>query len=162
MKDILQRLINDNFSELTGLTVHASIPLPEKLVNEFIQSAMQGNKNITDCYVAIHMGNRVAVNLKTPLWPWPLNLKLKLEPFADFTAGAKIKGSLENFGLLGKLGAVLNALPQGITMQDDLITIDISSFLKTPEQRKWLMLIRSMEISTEEAKASIDIDIAVN
>jgi hypothetical protein len=162
MEETLQRLINDNFSELTGLTVHASIPLPGKLVNEFVQSAMQGNKNITDCYVAIHTGNRIVVNLKTPLWPWPLNLKLKLEPFVDFTTGAKIKVSLENFGLLGKLGAVLNALPQGITMQDDLITIDIPSFLKTPEQRKWLMLIRSMEISTEEAKASIDIDIAVN
>jgi hypothetical protein len=160
MEEILQRLVNDNFSELTGLTVHAAIPLPEKLVNEFIQSAIQENKNITDCYVAIHTGNRIVVNLKTPLWPWPLNLKLKLEPFVDFTRGVKVKVLLENFALLGKLGAVFNALPQGITMQDDLITIDVPSFLKTPEQRKWLMLIRSMEINTEEAKVNIDIHIA--
>jgi hypothetical protein len=161
MEEILQRVVDGNFSELTGLTVHASIPLPEKLVNEFVQSAVQGNKNLTDCYVAIHMGNRIVVNLKTPLWPWPLNLKLKLEPFVDFTAGAKIKASLENFALLGKLGAVFKAFPQGVTMHDDLITIDIPSFLKTIEQRKWLQLIKSMEISTEEAKMTIDIDIAV-
>jgi hypothetical protein len=161
MEDILQRVVDGNFSELTGLTVHASIPLPEKLVNEFIQSAVQGNKNISDCYAAIHTANRIAVNLKTPLWPWPLNLKLKLEPFVDFTAGTKINASLENFALLGKLGAVFNAFPPGVTMHDDLITIDILSFLKTTEQRKWLQLIKSMEISSEEAKMIIDIKIAI-
>lgn len=161
MEEILQRLIKDDFSELGGLTIHASLPLSEKLVNEFVQSAMQGNKNITDCYVAIHMGNKIVVNLRTPLWPWPLNLKLKIEPSVDFTTGAKINASLENFALLGKLGAVFNAFPQGITIQDDLITIDILSFIKTTEQRKWLQLIKFLEIQTEEAQMIIDIKIAV-
>lgn len=161
MEEILQRLRNGNFSELTGLTVHASISLAEGLVNEFVQSILQGNKNISDCYVAIHMGNRVVVNLKMPPWPWPLNLKLKFEPIVDFTAGQKINASLENFALLGKIGAVFNAFPQGITMQHDLITIDIPSFLRASQQRKWLQLIKSMAISTEEAKMIIDIDIAV-
>lgn len=161
MEEILQRLVNNKFSELTGLTVHSSIPVPEKLVNEFTQSALQGNKTITDCYIAIHRGNRIVVNLKTPLWPWPLNLKLKLDPFVDFTAGAKINASLENFALLGKLGAVFKAFPQGITIQNDLITIDILSFLRTAEQRKWLQLIRSMEISTEEARLIINVKIEI-
>lgn len=161
MDKIFQRLIEDNFSELVGLTVDASIPLSEHLVNEFVQSALQGNKNITDCYIAIHMGNKFAVNLKTPLWLWPINLKLRLAKSVDFTGDPKIRASLENFALLGKLGAVFKALPKGITVQNDQVMLDVQSFLKTPEQRKWLDLIKALEVSTEEAKVTFDIKIAV-
>src|SRR5688500_13297518 len=146
MDEILQRLIENNFSELAGLTVDASIPLSEHLVNEFVQSALQGNKNITDCYIAIHVGNRFVVNLKTPLWLWSINLKVLLEKSVDFSDGPRIRASLENFGLLGKLGAVFKALPKGVTIQDDQVTIDVESFLTTAEQGKWLALIKSMEI----------------
>jgi hypothetical protein len=161
MDKILQRLLEDNFSELAGLTVDASIPLSEQLVNEFVQSALQGNKNITDCYIAIHTGNRFAVNLKTPLWLWPLNLKVRLEKSVDFTSDPKIHASLENFALLGKLGAVFKALPKGITIQDDQVMIDVESFLATAEQRKLLDLIQSLEIRTEEASVTVDIKLEV-
>jgi hypothetical protein len=161
MNTILQRLIKDNFSELAGLTVDASIPLSEHLVNELIQSELQGNKNITECYVAIHSGNKITVNLQTVLWPWPVNLKLRVEPFVDVKNNQRIKASLENFVLLGKLGALFKAFPQGITTEDDQIILDLGHLLKTPEQRKWLTLIKSVEIRTEEAKMTIDIKITI-
>ncbi len=161
MEEILQRLLKDNFSELAGLTVDASIPLPEGLVNEFIGSALQGNKNITEIYIAIHSANKIAINLKTPLWPLPIQLKLRLEPSVDFTNGARIRASLENFALLGKVGAIFNAFPQGITLEDDQIIIEVQSFLKEPSQRHWLKLIHSMEITTEEARITFDIKAAV-
>jgi hypothetical protein len=161
MEEIIQRLFKDNFSELAGLTLDASVPLPEQLINEFVQSTLQGNKNITDCYVAIHSGNNLAINLKTPLWPWPVNLKLRLEPAVDFANGVRVSASLENFALLGKLGAIFKAFPEGITMEDGQIIIDVSSFLKEPGQRKWLSLIKSMNIKTEIAKVILDIRIEV-
>jgi hypothetical protein len=161
MNEILQRLIKDNFSELAGLTVDASIPLSEHLVNEFVQSSLQGNKNITEFYIAIHAGNKFAVNLKTPLWLWPINLKVRLEKSVDFTGAPKIRASLENYALLGKLGAVFKALPPGVTIQDDQVIIDVESFLTSTEQRKWLTLIESMEIKTEEARVIFDIKIEV-
>jgi hypothetical protein len=161
MEEIIQRLLKDNFSELRGLTVDASIPLPEQFVNEFVQSALQGNKNITEIYIAIHSANKIVINLKTPLWPLSIHLKLKLEPSMDFTNGAKIRAALENFALLGKIGATFNAFPQGVTMDNDQIIIDVQSFLSTPEQKKWLELIRSMEIKTEEARITFDVKVAV-
>jgi hypothetical protein len=161
MNEILQRLLKDNFSELAGLTVDASIPLPEGLVNEFVGSALQGNKNITEIYIAIHSANKIVISLKTPLWPLSIHLKLKLEPSVDFTNGAKIRALFENFALLGKLGAIFKAFPEGITMEGDQIMIDVQSFLKEPSQRKWLKLIHSMEITTEEAIITFDIKVAV-
>jgi hypothetical protein len=161
MEEIIQRLLKDNFSELAGLTMDASIPFPEGLINEFVQSVLQGNKNIKDLYIAIHSGNYVAVNLKTQLWPLPINLKLRLEPSVDFANGATVRASLENFVFLGKLGAIFKAFPPGITLEDDQIIVDIESFLKDPQQRRWLELIQSMQIRTEEAKAIMDIRVEV-
>lgn len=161
MEKILQRLIKDNFSELGGLTVQASIPLPEQLINEFIAEAVQGNKNITDCRVSIFSQNRVSIDLKTPLWPWPVNLKLRLEDEMNLGDSPSIKATLENHGLLGKLGSALKAFPEGINMKGDQLVIDIGSFLAGTEYEKMLDLIRSIHIMSESARIFLDVKIAV-
>jgi hypothetical protein len=159
MDGILQRLIESNFSDLGGLKVQASIPLPEHLINEFIAEVVRGNKNITDCRVSIFSQNRVSIDLKTPLWPWPVNLKLRLENTVDLSDSLKIIASLENHGLLGKLGSALNVLPDGIQMSDDQLIIDIGSFLAGTEYRKMLNFIQSIHIMTEAARIFLDVQI---
>jgi hypothetical protein len=161
MQEFLQRLIHDNFSELGGLTVQASIPLPEHLINEFITEAVQGNKNITDCRISIFSQNRVSIDLKTPLWPWPLNLKLRLENAVDLSDSLQIKASLENHGLLGKLGSALNAFPDGIQMSGDQLVIDIGSFLAGTKYEKMLDLIQSINITTESARIFLYVKVEV-
>jgi len=49
MEEIFRRIVEDNFSDLKGLTVDASIPVPGQLVNQIIAAALQGNKNIEYC-----------------------------------------------------------------------------------------------------------------
>ena len=61
MDEIFGRLIGNGFSELAGLTVDASIPVPEYIVNEMIESALRGNKNITACRMSIGRNNLVTV-----------------------------------------------------------------------------------------------------
>ena len=161
MDNIFRKLIDDNFSDLAGLTVNASIPLPEHLVNEVIASTLKGNKNINECRVSIHGQNKFSVKMKTSLWPWPINLKLKLDGSADFTGSPKIRAALENNVLLGKLGSLFSALPKGINIQGDQVIIDVRSFLSTPEQRKMLDLVKSVEVKTEEAKVIFDVKIEV-
>jgi hypothetical protein len=77
MDEIFRKLIDNNFSDLAGLTADASIPVPERIVNEIIKTALRGNKNIKNCRVSINSQNKISVNLKTPLWLWPINLKIK-------------------------------------------------------------------------------------
>ena len=161
MDKIFQRVIDNNFSDLAGLTADASIPVPEYIVNEIIEATLQGNKKIKNCRVSISGQNKVSVNLQTPLWLWPINLKLKLERSVDITSSPKIRALLENNVLLGKLGSLFKALPNGVNMQDDQITVDIRSFLDTPEQRKMLDLIKSIEVRTESGKVIFDIKIKV-
>ena len=159
MDAIIQRIIDSNFSELPGLQVNAIVPVPERLVNEFLETALEGNKNVESCRASIGGQNRVSLNLKSPLWPWPVNLKLKLFREVDFSGSPKVRAFLENNVLLGRLGALLKVLPEGILLYKDQVSLDIGTFLQTPEQKRYLALIKSMEISTEEGKLVIDMKI---
>ena len=161
MDEIFRKLIDNNFSDLVGLTIDASIPMPEHIVNEIIEAALWGNKNINACRVSIGGQNKVSLNLKTPLWLWPINMKLKLERWVDITGSPKIRASLENNIFLGKLGALFKALPEGVNIYGDQVIVDVQSFLETPEQRKMLDLIKSVEVRTEPAKMIFDIKIKV-
>ena len=161
MDEIFRKLIDNNFSDLVGLTIDASIPVPDHIVNEIIEAALWGNKNIYACRVSIGGQNKVSLNLKTPLWLWPINMKLKLERWVDITGSPKIRASLENNVFLGKLGALFKALPEGVNIYGDQVIVDVQSFLETPEQRKMLDLIKSVEVRTEPAKMIFDIKIKV-
>jgi len=162
MDEIFKKLIDNKFSDLKGLTVHASIPGPQQLINEIIKAALQENKNIEYCRVSIGGQNRVSVKLKTTMLPWPLDLKLKLFKLVDLARSPRIRASLENNLLLGKLGSFFNALPKGINLYGNQVVLDIGYFLRTPEQRRILDLIKSAEINTEEGKVILDVKIRVD
>ena len=161
MDAIFQRLINNNLSDLAGLTVDASIPVPEYLVNEILEAALRGNKNIRECRISIGAQNSASVNIRTPLWLWPINIRLKLERSLDLSSSPKLSAELENHGFLGKLGALFKMLPEGINIENNHVIVDVQSFLETPEQRRLLELLKSAEISTEQAKVVVDIKIKV-
>jgi len=164
MDKIFQKIFASNFSDLKGTMIDATIPVPEYIVNEIIEAALQGNRNIESCQVSIHGENRVVANLKTTLLPWSLNLKLKLDKSVDFASfsSPKIRAWLENNILLGRLGSFFNALPEGVKLYGEQIVLDVGSFLQKPEQKQILDLVKSVGIRTEEGKMILDVKISVD
>jgi hypothetical protein len=163
MDKIFQKVIDNNFSDLKGTVVDASVPVPEYLINEILQVALQGNSSIESCQVSIHGQNRVAATVKTTLLPWSINLKLKLDNSVDFAsyASPKIRAWLENNILLGRLGSFFNAMPEGIKLYGEQIVLDIGAFLQTPEQKQLLGLVKWVGIRTEEDKLILDVKIEI-
>ena len=161
MDKIFRTLVDDNFSDLAGLTVDASIPVPEHIINEIIHASLRGNKNISECQVSIGGQNKISAIIKTPLWLWPINIKLKLERIVDIIGSPMVRASLENNILLGQLGSLFKALPNGINIHGNQVIIDLRSLLETPEQRRMLDLVKSIEIRTEQAKLILDVKIKV-
>ena len=163
MDKIFQRIADNNFSDLKGTTIDASVPVPQYLINEIIAAVLQGNKSIESCQVAIHGESRVDVHLKTTLLPWSLHLKLKLDHSVDFASfsSPKLRAWLENNLLLGRLGSFFNAWPEGIKLYGNQVVIDITSFLQTPEQKRMLELVKAVEISTEEDKVILEVKVEV-
>jgi hypothetical protein len=157
MDAIFHRLIDNNFSELKGLEVNAIVPVPEPLVNEIIATSLVGNKNLEYCRISIGGQNRVAADIKSPLWPWPFHLKLRLFREVDFSGSPKVRAFLENNVLLGKLGALFKALPPGIVLYEDQISVDVGSFLQSPEQKRQLQLVKAVEISTDVGTIIFDV-----
>lgn len=159
MDKVFQKIIANNFSDLKGTTVDASIPVPEALINELIQASLRGNKNIESIQVSVHPQNRASLNVKTTLLPWPLNLKLKLDREVDFASysSPKIRVWMENNRLLGTLGSLFNALPEGIKLYGNQIVIDLGAFLRTPEQKRILERVKSVGMQTAQGKVILDV-----
>ena len=157
-------MINNNFSDLQGTTVDASIPVPQALINEILGEALRGNKNIESCLVAVQAQNRASINVKTTLLPWPLHLKVKLDKEVDFASysSPKIRAWLENNRLLGSLGSFFKALPEGVKLYGDQIVIDLGAFLRTPEQKQILALVKSVGIQTEPGRLILDVNARVD
>jgi hypothetical protein len=163
MDRVFQKLIDSNFSDLKGTVLDASIPVPQALINELIEASLRGNKTIASCTLSIHPQNRVSVHLKTTMLPWPLHLKLKLDKSVDFASDSspKIRAWLENNRLLGSLGSMFNALPEGIKISGNQVVLDLGAFLRTPEQKRWLDLVKSVDIQTEEGNVLLDVRVEV-
>lgn len=157
MDTIFTQVLQNNFSEFNGLVIDASIPVTESLANEIIAEALAGNRELTYCRIAILPGNRVNAEIKSPRWPWPFHLKLQLFGSLDFTHSATVRAFLQNNVLLGRLGALLNALPPGVHIYEDQVSVDIESFIQDPQHRRFLNLIKSVAIKTEEQKIIFDI-----
>ncbi len=151
MDAIFQRLLTNNFSEIPGLHVEASIPLSENLVNEILNVTLRGNKRITYTRVRVHPDNKILADVKSPLLPWPLHLKIKLLHSIDFTGSPKLRAFLANNILLSRLGSIFGALPKGMTLYGDQIVMDVETFTP-PEHKRFLNLVKSVDIQTEEGK----------
>ena len=162
MEQIFRRILDDDFSDLAGLAIDASIPVPEHLINEIIAAAIRANDNIRYCRVSVRRQNRISVNVKSSLWPWPLELKLRLDWAVDFKGPPRITARLENKVLLARIGAILKVLPVGISIRDAQIAVDIGAFLSTPEQKRILDLIRSVAIDTDDGKVILDVKVVVD
>jgi hypothetical protein len=162
VNEIFQKIIDNGFSDLDGLAVDASIPVPQEVINEMVEAALQGNRNIEYCRVSIGEQNRVSINVKTTRWPWPINLKVWVFQSVDNTPVPKIRVLLENNVLLGKLGSFFKALPEGVKLYGEQIVIDVGSFLQTEQHRKFLVMVKSMEIRTEKGKLIFDVQIRID
>lgn len=153
--------MGQGFSELAGLRLDASIPVPERLVNEVVGTAIRGNKNISYCRISFSRGNRVSINLKTPRWPWPLELQLRLEREVDLSGPPRLRAHLENKVLLGRLGSFFKVLPDGIVLRGEQVIVDVGAFLD-PQQKRLLELVKSAELKTEEGKLTLDAQVEVS
>lgn len=159
MDQFFRKIVENNFSDFKGTTAEASIPIPQSLINELVEVTLRGNKTIQSCQVAVHPQNRVAASVKTTLLPWALNLRLKLDTSVDFASysSPKLRAWMENNRLLGTLGSMLNALPEGIRLYGDQLVFDLGVFVFTPELKRMLDLVKSVEISTEEGRIILDV-----
>jgi hypothetical protein len=163
MDKVFRRIISSDFAELRGTTVEALIPVPQHLINELIAAALRGNRNISSVTASIRPQNRVSLDVKTRLLPWPLNLKLKLDDSVDLASysSPKMRAWMENNRLLGSLGSMFNALPDEIKLYGNQVVIDLGAFLHTAEQKKLLKLLKSVGVRTEAGKMILEARIEV-
>ena len=89
---------------------------------------------------------------------------MKLDKFIDFASysSPKVRAWMENNRLLGTLGSLLKALPEGIKLYGDQIVIDLGAFLREPEHKRLLELVKSVDIRTETGQVILNARIEVD
>lgn len=164
MDEIFQKIIDNDFSDIAGLTVDASLSISQDLIDAVVALALQGDKTIRSAGVSIYEQNRISIRLKTSALPWPLNLKLKLDASVDVTSfsSPKLRAWLENNRMLGSLVALFHALPEWVRLYGNQVVIDLGFFLRSPEQKKIVGLVKAVDIRTEAGKAIFDVKIRVD
>jgi len=160
MDVIFTRALENDLADFPGLVVDASIPVTEAVLNDLIGAVLRENQHITAAHVSIEEQNRLEVTLRTPLWPWPLQLNLKLFHSVDLTSSPAIRAFLENHVLLGKLGAFLKILPEGIRIYEDQLSVDLGSFLTDGPEKRLLELVQSVDIHSEAGRLILNVKIA--
>lgn len=164
MDQVFKRIVANRFSDLKGSTVSASIAVPESLINEIVRTALHGNKNIDSLHISIHLQNRVDVKVKTTLLPLALHLKLRVDDSVDLGSysSPKLRAWMENNRWLGSLGSLFNAFPEGIKLYGNQVVVDLGAFLQTPEHKRMLDLVKSVDIRTQESTVILDVQAAVD
>ena len=161
MDTLFERLSKLDDSELAGFVVNASITIPESLINEIVAAELGESKMVSYCRLSIEPKNRVDVHLKTTLWPWPLTLKLRLFRSIDLSHSFTIRAFLENHVLLAKFGSLLNALPSEIRFYRDQVSVDIEALIKESHQKRFLDLLREVNIQTDAGQVTLDLQMGM-
>jgi hypothetical protein len=118
--------------ELAGAVVSGEIPLPEELVNTLIAQRLPPTAPVTSVHVQAQQGDSAVVTLVPRARFVPtLRVIVRVERQADFPGDPRLflRWSLPMAGplavLAGPLLSHFKALPRGITLDGDRVSIDV-------------------------------------
>lgn len=159
---ILQQLRDTRFAELRGARVSASIPVPERLLNELIAATIPPGAVVSDVTVQPKAGNRLAVRAKLTRAEFlpPITLTIEIERQPELPDSPMVLRILSLPGLMSLAGAAVSltsALPPGIRMEDQRVFVDLRVLLQRHGYDELVALIETVRITTEEGRLTADV-----
>ena len=127
---VLRRQLADGFPDVRGAQAALTLPLSERLLNEVLAETIPRSAHITDLQVTPEASDRFTVRFRlgsSALVP-RLKVILAIDRQPELPAFPVIVLRLETTGLMTFAGPVLrglNALPEGITVKEDRIHVDL-------------------------------------
>jgi hypothetical protein len=162
---ILDRLRASGFAEVKGARASLSIPVSEAMLNELITAALPAGGPLRDLHVRPQAGNRLAVRARASrldfLPPMTISLQIEGQPLLPDTP--LVVRILSMPGLLSVAGSMLspNSLPPGIRMERERVLVDVRQLLEAKGFGEIVPLIERLQVSSEEGRLLIDVDIQV-
>ena len=162
---IVERLRASGFAEVKGARASLSIPVSEALLNELITAALPAGGRLRDLHVRPQAGNRLAVRARASRLDFlpPMTISLQIEGQPRLPDTPLVVRILSMPGLLSVAGSMLspNSLPPGIRMERERVLVDVRQLLEAKGFGEVVPLIDRLQVSSEEGRLLIDVDIQV-
>jgi len=150
---LLTALQASGFEDLRGADVSATVPISERLLNDFVQQTLPQSVPIRDLHVSPRAEDRFDVRVRlgsSSLLP-PLTLSVRIVGQPDLPSSPVLVLKLELGALKMLAGAALrflDALPAGIRLDGDLLHVDLAALLEQRGFGAYLRYIRRLEVHT--------------
>jgi hypothetical protein len=152
---ILEQLRASKFAEVKGARVAATIPVPERLLNEIVTAALPQSAPVREVSVHPKAANRLAVRAKLArldfLPPFTLTLEIERQPQLPETP--LVLRVLSFPGLMPIAGAALSmasSLPPGLRLDGDRLLIDVRVVLERNGLGEVLPYLEDLRVTTDE------------
>ena len=168
MTSLVQHLVASGFADIAGARASATIPIAETLLNRVIALALPPGCPVRDLTVHPESDDRFTARIKLarPDFLPALNLKLRIEQQPDFPASAVMGFRVASLpGLMSVAGAALSftrALPPGVRLDADLLTVDLRPLLERQGHAWLLQYAERLHLSTRDGRLIIDVALRVN
>jgi hypothetical protein len=166
LRRIIDELRASRFAEVSGARASATIPLPERLLNEIIGALVPGSAPIRDVTVRPQAANRLAVRarLARPDFLPPFNLILEIERQPQLPDSPLVLHVLSFPGLMSLAGAALSmaaVFPPGIRMDRDRVLIDVRTLLERQGYGDLVPCLEDLRVTTEEGRLVLGVALRV-
>ena len=165
LSGILDRLRASGFAEVKGARASLSIPVSEAILNELITAALPAGGSLRDLHVRPQADNRLAVRARASRLDFlpPMTISLQIEGQPRLPDTPLVVRILSMPGLLSVAGSMLSpsSLPPGIRLERERVLVDVRQLLEAKGFAEIVPLIERLQVSSEEGRLLIDVDIQV-
>lgn len=154
--DILRRQIASGLPDFAGAHATATIPLPDRLLNDLIAASIPPSAAITSATIETHPADHFTLHVRParPSFMPTLTLNLHIESQPVLPASPVLVLRLDTAGVLMNIaGPALNSmkiLPSGIHLERDRIHVNIGTLLDERHLGDLLRFVEDLQVTTAE------------
>lgn len=168
LQDIVRRQQSAGFPDLAGAEAAATIPIGDRLINEVIAARLPLRGPVREVRLRAEDANQIVVSLRITkgVLDFPLNVTLAIEEQPTLP-GRPILGLrlLRMPGLIGLAGSAmrfLDFLPPGVSLDGQMLRVDIRTLLSRYGHAEVLNYLTWLQVTTRPGAVVVSVRGSVN
>ena len=163
---VFEQLRAARFADLKGARVTVSCPVPERLLNEFVQALLPPSAPVREVTVRPQASNRLAVRARISRVDFlpPVTVTLEIEQQPRLPDTPLVLRILSLPGLLSLAGSAMpmaTVLPAGIRLEKDRVVVDVRMLLERGGYGDVAELVEHLHVATADGRLLIDAALGV-
>jgi hypothetical protein len=163
---LFDQIRTSRFADLKGARLSASIPIPERLLNEVLAASIPPSAPVRDVAVQLQAGNRFKVRLKLARAEFlpPISLTFEIERQPALPDGPLVLRMLSMPGLVSLAGSafsISSVLPPGVRLEKHWVLLDVKILLDRHGYGDLMAYLETLTVAADEGRLLLDVRLRV-